>query len=125
MDQVVLVDFWGFLIKIKLSNFFLARGNTYKKFSQNGLILNSEIENIKCKEINLLNNIKKCPELDIVILAVKLYDLEYSLNELSKYAKGDFIILPFQNGVIAESMIKKIWKRKSFWSSCTNFIFFR
>ena len=97
----------AFLLKSNFQIFFLARGNTYKKFSQNGLILNSEIENIKCKEINLLNNIKKCPELDIVILAVKLYDLEYSLNELSKYAKGDFTILPFQNGVIAESMIKK------------------
>ena len=97
----------AFLLKSNFQIFFLARGKTYQKFNQNGLILKSEIENIECKEINLLNNIKKCPELDIVILAVKLYDLEDSLNELKKYAKGDFTILPFQNGVIAESMIKK------------------
>ena len=90
----------AFLLKSNFQTFFLARGNTYKKISQNGLIL-------KSKDINLFNNIKDCPEVDIVVLAVKLYDLDYSLNELKKYAKGDFIILPFQNGVIAESMIKK------------------
>lgn len=86
---------------------FLARGKTFKKFSESGITLKSKIKNITEKKINLFDELKDCPEIDIVILAVKLYDLNFALDDLKQNGKGDFIILPFQNGVVAEDLISQ------------------
>ena len=105
----------AFLLKSNFQTFFLARGDTYNILKRNGMVLRSSLGNIQIRKINVINSLKNCPKVDIVILAVKLYDLNNSLEDLAANAKGNFVILPFQNGVIAEILIrKKFGEEKSF-----------
>ena len=105
----------AFLLKSDFQTFFLARGDTYKILNRNGMALRSNLGDIQIRKLNVINSLKKCPEVDIVILAVKLYDLNNSLEDLVANARGDFVILPFQNGVIAEILIrKKFGEEKTF-----------
>ena len=52
---------------------------------------------------------------DIIINTVKLYDFDYVIANIIKKVKGNFIILPFQNGIYAEEKIKeKIGENRTF-----------
>ena len=45
---------------------------------------------------------------DIIIITVKLYDFDNVLKEIKQKVVGDYIILPFQNGIYAEEKIKNL-----------------
>ena len=73
-----------------------------------GLILNSKIENLKFKKLKIINELNKGEHFDIIIITVKLYDFDNVLKEIKQKVVGDYIILPFQNGIYAEEKIKNL-----------------
>ncbi len=97
----------SFLKKTDHDISFISRGNSLKKFKNNGLKLFSDIEDLHFKSINISEKISYNRSFDIVILAVKLYDFEKSINDIKDYIDDQTIILPFQNGIFAEEIIKK------------------
>ena len=95
------------LLKTENEIFFVSRGKTFKDIKKNGLILKSELENIKYNKIKIFENFPEKQVFDIVILTVKLYDLEFSIDYLKDFINDKTIILPFQNGVFSEEIICK------------------
>ena len=92
----------SFLEKTGFEISYIARGSRYNALKTNGLVLNSRIENLKFSNVNLIHELKNGDFFDIVIITVKLYDFDDVLNEIINKIKGNFIILPFQNGIYAE-----------------------
>ena len=97
----------SFLEKTGFEISYIARGSRYNALKTNGLVLNSRIENLKFSNVNLIHELKNGDFFDIVIITVKLYDFDDVLNEIINKIKGNFIILPFQNGIYAEEKIKE------------------
>lgn len=99
----------AFLCKTKFEVFFLSRGQNFLNLKKNGLNLESSKENLRFKNINISNKLEDYNNLDIIVLCVKLYDFKKCLLNLTKVIGKNTIILPFQNGVIAEQLIKEIY----------------
>ncbi len=95
-----------FLEKTDYEITYVARGERYDFLKKEGLILNSQIQNLKFKKINIINKLKEGDHFDIIVITVKLYDFDNVLKEIHHKLVGDYIILPFQNGIYAEEKIK-------------------
>ena len=66
----------SFFKKTEYEIFYVARGKRYEFLKKEGLILNSQIENLKFKKINIISKFKEGDHFDIIIITVKLYDLD-------------------------------------------------
>ncbi len=97
----------SFLEKTNFEISYLVRNKRFEFLKSNGLILKSKIENLKKKNLKLLEKINKGDFYDIIIITVKLYDFDKVFDEIIDKVKGDFIILPMQNGIYAEEKISK------------------
>ena len=99
----------SFLEKTEYEISYIARGKRYEFLKNQGLILNSKVESLKFKNLNVIDQLKEGETFDIIIITVKLYDFDFVIEEINKKIKGNYIILPFQNGIYAEEKIKKIF----------------
>ena len=97
----------SFLEKTDFEISYVVRNKRFEFLKSNGLILRSKIENLKKKNLKLLKKINKGDSFDIIIITVKLYDFDNVFDEIIQKVKGDFIILPMQNGIYAEEKISK------------------
>lgn len=97
----------SFLEKTDFEISYVVRNKRFEFLKSNGLILKSKIENLKKKNLKLLEKINKGDFYDIIIITVKLYDFDKVFDEIIDKVKGDFIILPMQNGIYAEEKISK------------------
>jgi len=97
----------SFLEKTDFEISYVVRNKRFKFLKSNGLILRSKIENLEKKNLKLLKQINKGDSFDIIIITVKLYDFDNVFDEIIDKVKGDFIILPMQNGIYAEEKISK------------------
>ena len=95
------------LKKTKLDITFICRGKRFDYLKSHGLSLQSLLGDLKFKNLDIRKELKFGEKFDIIINSVKLYDFDNVLEDLIKNVSGDFIILPFQNGVYAEEKIKK------------------
>ena len=102
--------FIGSFLKKQNMKFHTLLGVKGMNFLKNqGLILNSKVESLKFKNLNVIDQLKEGETFDIIIITVKLYDFDFVIEEINKKIKGNYIILPFQNGIYAEEKIKKIF----------------
>ena len=97
----------SFLEKTDFEISYVVRNKRFEFLKSNGLILKSKIENLKKKNLKLLEKINKGDSYDIIIITVKLYDFDNVFDDIIDKVKGDFIILPMQNGIYAEEKISK------------------
>ena len=97
----------SFLEKTDFEISYVVRNKRFEFLKSNGLILKSKIENLKKKNLKLLEKINQGDSYDIIIITVKLYDFDNVFDEIIDKVKGDFIILPMQNGIYAEEKISK------------------
>jgi 2-dehydropantoate 2-reductase len=89
---------------------FIARGEHLKAIQEKGLILNkADNETITCRPHLAIDNIYDIQQFDIIILAIKSYDLEPVMDQISSRINKNTIILPLLNGVdIYERIRQKI-----------------
>ena len=99
----------SFLCKTKFETTFLSRGKTFLNLKKNGLKLESLLGNQEYRNIKIIDNLDNFNEFDIIVLSVKLYDLKTCLLNIKKGINRNTIILPFQNGIIAEQYIDEIF----------------
>ena len=97
----------SFLEKTDFDISYVVRNRRFEFLKSNGLILKSNIENLEKKNLKLFKKINKGESFDIIIVTVKLYDFDEVFNEIIDKVKGDFIILPMQNGIYAEEKISE------------------
>ncbi len=87
---------------------FVARGDHLTAIKKKGLILNnSEETGLKCEPDLATDDFSSLPESDIVILAVKSYDLDDVIDRLPGILKPDSTIIPLLNGVDIYERIRK------------------
>lgn len=93
--------------KYKVS--FVARGETYQKVKENGLILISPEHPASLTRPDALEqNIRDLKDPDLVLICVKEYDLEDICGQLKEVINKDTILLPMMNGADIYERIRKI-----------------
>lgn len=101
--------FGGQLARAGFDVTFLARGEHLRKIRQNGLIVKSIKGDFKIDNAQATDSIHKIGFPDIIILAVKAWQVRDISYELASIIKKDTIILPLQNGVVtAEELAENI-----------------
>ncbi|WP_347219912.1 2-dehydropantoate 2-reductase [Chryseobacterium sp.] len=88
---------------------FVARGETYNKVKENGLVLLSpEHPNDRTHPNAIVQNISNIQNPDLVLICVKEYDLENVCKQLKEVITKDTILLPMMNGADIYDRIRKI-----------------
>lgn len=80
---------------------FVARGELYQAMKQNGLLVKSYMGNFHVPQISVYSSIGEIPTPDIVIVAVKAWQVEDVGRQLFPSITADTLVLPLQNGVMA------------------------
>jgi 2-dehydropantoate 2-reductase len=88
----------------------VARGKHLKAIKENGLILNTaDQDTIICRPQLAVENLNEIPPVEVILLAVKSYDLEQVLDQIHSRITKSTIILPLLNGIdIYERIRRKI-----------------
>jgi len=95
---------------LKRTNFdltFIARGMRFQSLKSNGLSLSSSLGDLYSKDIKIKTTLEVGEKYDVIVNTVKLYDFDYVLGEIKTKISGNYILLPFQNGIYAEEKIKE------------------
>ncbi len=93
--------------KYKIS--FVARGETYEKVKENGLVLISpEHPNDRTHPNAIEENIRDIKNPDLILICVKEYDLENVCRQLAEVITKDTVLLPMMNGADIYDRIRKI-----------------
>ncbi|MGU3374788.1 ketopantoate reductase family protein [Chryseobacterium sp. M5A1_1a] len=88
---------------------FVARGETYNKVKENGLILLSpEHSDSRTHPNRIEQNISDIKNPDLVLICVKEYDLENVCKQLAEVIHKDTILLPMMNGADIYDRIRKV-----------------
>ncbi|MDQ0781224.1 ketopantoate reductase family protein [Chryseobacterium sp. W4I1] len=93
--------------KYKVS--FVARGETYSKVKENGLILLSPEHPVNHTHPDAIEqNIADIKDPDLVLICVKEYDLENICSQLNGIITKDTVLLPMMNGADIYERIRKV-----------------
>jgi 2-dehydropantoate 2-reductase len=85
---------------------FLARGEHLSALKKNGLTVKSFDGDFSVKPVKATDSIKAIGRVDLVILAVKAWQIKEVAKEINDIVDEDSVILPLQNGVLAASELK-------------------
>jgi len=102
--------FGGRLCKSGADVTFFVRPEAYDYISENGLTIRS-IHGDFWVHPFLIHNASQMPSVDLIVLAVKCYDLLPILKEISPLVEKGALILTLQNGVGSEKQILSYFKR--------------
>ena len=80
---------------------FLARGNQLTSIKENGIKVKSILGDFQTKPVNATSQIAGLGISDLIILAVKAWQIKEVRQDLLKIIHDKSIVLPLQNGVLA------------------------
>ncbi|MBN1117334.1 MAG: 2-dehydropantoate 2-reductase [Bacteroidales bacterium] len=80
---------------------FLARGKHLEAINQNGLIVKSILGDFTVENVHASDTIANLGESDIIIVAVKAWQVKEVAGGINSILKPDTVIIPLQNGVLA------------------------
>mgnify|MGYP001826300117 CR=1 FL=1 len=80
---------------------FLARGKQLTSILENGIRVRSILGDFQTGPVNATNQIERLGVSDLIILAVKAWQIKEVRQDLLKIIHENSIILPLQNGVLA------------------------
>jgi 2-dehydropantoate 2-reductase len=102
----------GWLFQNGHNVYLLARGENAKALKSNGLIIyEKDPENSETILINVIEDLKELNKVDLLILAVKNYDLDAAADDISKKVDDQAIILALQNGVENLTVLPKYFSK--------------
>ncbi len=102
--------FGGSLCKAGADVTFLVRPGSYGHISENGLSIKSAHGDFWVHPF-LVQSVSEIPSVDLIVLAVKCYDLLPVLKEIAPLVEKGAVILTLQNGVSTEEQILSYYKR--------------
>ncbi len=86
---------------------FIARGAHAEAMRREGLRVRSEAGDVALPEVRLLDDPASAGVADIVLVAVKMYDLASAVAQLRPLVSMETAVVPFENGVEAEAILQK------------------
>ncbi len=102
--------FGACLCRAGLDVTFLVRRSTYIKISKHGLSVKSHLGDFVVRP-PLIQQVSEMPFADLIILAVKCYDLQETLEQIAPLVSTGTTILTLQNGVDSEELAQAYFKR--------------
>ena len=91
---------------------FIARGEHLKAIKSRGLIVKSIDGDFKVEQIKASDKISDIDNPDLVIVAVKAWQIKELREEIKKVLKDETLILPLQNGVLAADELAETIDKK-------------
>lgn len=104
--------FGGRLAKAGFDVTFLAREKHFEALKQKGLTVKSILGDIRLQNVQVTNEILKIGPSDLVILALKAWQVKEILHDLKSLIHPTTIILPLQNGVVTADELAEIIDKK-------------
>jgi 2-dehydropantoate 2-reductase len=89
---------------------FLLRPNTLAAVKRNGLTIRSA-EGTFTVRPHAASDVRELPRPDLIILGVKVYDLDGVLNQIGPALTGKTVVLTLQNGIDTEDRLIERFKR--------------
>jgi len=87
--------------------YFLGRGAHLQEIKRNGLILNTnDRTGLVCKPTMAVERFDELPPVDLILLAIKSYDLDETVRTIAPHVKPDTMIIPLLNGVDIHQRIR-------------------
>lgn len=103
--------FGGLFAKSGADVTFVARGEHYAAIKQHGLVVKTVDGDFNLPQAKVVDSISALDRPDVVIIATKTYGLEAAARELIPVVNEDTIIIPVQNGIDHDLVVKKILPR--------------
>lgn len=98
---------------------FVARGETYKSLFSRGLTVKSINGDIVLTEVHAVDSVAKLVNPDLVIIAVKAWQLKDVVAELKNVIHKNSVIMPMLNGITAsDEIMEQIERRNVLKSLC-------
>ncbi len=99
--------------------YFVARGQHLDMIRKNGLLLRtSDQGELHCKPRLATDHFQELPDMDVLIVAVKGYDLDTVAQSLSRKASTKTVILPLLNGVDIRERLRRHVKQGIILPAC-------
>jgi len=92
---------------------FLARGEHMKAIQKNGLEVKSIDGDFKVFPAKVVDTIKQIGQSDLIIIAVKAWQVKELANEIKEIIHSESIILPLQNGILAADELAEVIDKKN------------
>lgn len=86
---------------------FIARGNHKKAMEENGLEVKSINGDFALEKVTVTDNVAEAATPDLVIVAVKAWQVKDIAIQLKGVIAGHTMVLPLQNGVLASDELKE------------------
>ena len=97
--------FGGSLANNGLNVTFIARSSSFRILKEKGLKVESVNGNFTIKPINVLNNPSESGPVDLILVCVKSYQIEETINSIKPLMGEKTVIMPLQNGVDAPNQL--------------------
>jgi 2-dehydropantoate 2-reductase len=105
--------FGGRLAKAGHDVTFIARGAHKEALEKNGLLVRSIIGDFSVKPVEVTDKISKAETPNLVIIAVKAWQVKDIAQQLRPVIDEDTMVLPLQNGVLASDELKEVLPAKN------------
>jgi 2-dehydropantoate 2-reductase len=98
---------------------FIARGEHLKAIHEKGLTVKSIKGDFTLDKVKVTDNLNNVGKADLIILALKAWQIKPLIGDISNLLKNDTIILPLQNGItIADELSEVIPYRHIVGGTC-------
>jgi len=87
---------------------FVARGRNYTALKERGLSLTGMSGELHIKTVNVVENPMDCAPCDIVVVAVKAWQVNETANALAGTLAENGVVIPLQNGVEAPGQLATV-----------------
>lgn len=102
--------FGGLLCKGGKEISFLLRPRTYAEVSKGGLTIQSPLGDFRVRP-RLIQKASEVDSVDLILLAVKCYDVSSALDQIAPLVEKGALILTLQNGVDTEERVLSYFKK--------------
>lgn len=110
--------------KSDIEIYFVARGETLRVVSKNGLTLKSTKGEIVVKPDGVSDNPSALPMMDYVIYCTKSYDIRTAAANLKGFLKAGTVIVPFMNGVDGTEILREMYPAQVVMDGCVYIVGF-
>src|SRR5260370_14751083 len=87
---------------------FIARGAHLGALRERGLIVESPLGDIKLPQVKASDNPSAIGPVDLVIVAVKLWDTEHAARQIAPLVRAGASVVSFQNGVQKDAILRRV-----------------
>ncbi len=104
--------FGGKMAHAGLDVTFLARGRHAEAMRKNGLQVKSILGDFHVKQVNVAETISEIGKADLILVAVKAWQVKEIREELKEIIDSESIVVPLQNGILAFDELAEVINRE-------------